>query len=267
MTIPTSEVVMEVADLDYHYVSRGKKAEGKALDGISLQFPKGARVLVVGQNGAGKSTLLKIMAGRTMVPKGKCRALGRDSFHDTTLINEISYLGEWWAQNRNFLDVTVRQILDNNSDPARVAELCEVLRVDLDWRLGNLSDGQLRRSQILFGLSISRPIVILDEITTDVDLLVRDSLLTFLRKESDRGCTILYATHIFDGIDDWPPTHILRLQEGHARLIPVDSLPETKEPHFVFFTLIRKWLHEERRLKETTGKIHWALKAEGLHLS
>ncbi|KAL0666354.1 hypothetical protein Bca4012_029058 [Brassica carinata] len=39
-------------------------------------------------------------------------------------------------------------------------------------------------------------------------------LLTFLRKEcQERGATIIYATHIFDGLEDWP-THILRVGGG-----------------------------------------------------
>jgi ABC-type uncharacterized transport system ATPase subunit len=38
--------------------------------------------------------------------------------------------------------------------------------------------------------------------------VVRQDLLRWLKKESEtRGATILYATHIFDGLDDWP-THL-----------------------------------------------------------
>lgn len=40
------------------------------------------------------------------------------------------------------------------------------------------------------------------------DVIVRQDLLLWLRKEcEDRGATIVYATHIFDGLDDWP-THL-----------------------------------------------------------
>jgi len=39
-------------------------------------------------------------------------------------------------------------------------------------------------------------------------------LLKFLKKESEeRGATIIYATHIFDGLDDWP-THLHYLKQG-----------------------------------------------------
>lgn len=50
-----------------------------------------------------------------------------------------------------------------------------------------------------------------------LDVVVRQDLLRWLRRESEtRGATILYATHIFDGLDDWP-THLHYLcNKGHT---------------------------------------------------
>lgn len=50
--------------------------------------------------------------------------------------------------------------------------------------------------------------------TVDLDVLVRSDLLAFLRAESEtRGATILYATHIFDGISAFP-THVTHMRDG-----------------------------------------------------
>jgi CCR4-NOT complex subunit CAF16 len=55
----------------------------------------------------------------------------------------------------------------------------------------------------------------LDEITVDLDLLARADLLSFLASECKvRGVAIIYATHIFDGLDTWP-SHIV---SGHEIL-------------------------------------------------
>lgn len=52
-------------------------------------------------------------------------------------------------------------------------------------------------------------VLLLDEITVDLDVLARADLLTFLVSEcEERGATIVYATHIFDGLDKWA-THIV----------------------------------------------------------
>lgn len=43
----------------------------------------------------------------------------------------------------------------------------------------------------------------------DLDVLARANLLRYLSKEcEERGATIIYATHIFDGLEDWP-THVV----------------------------------------------------------
>ncbi|KAF2611357.1 hypothetical protein F2Q70_00007024, partial [Brassica cretica] len=93
----------------------------------------------------------------------------------------------------------------------------KVLDIDISWRLHKVSDGQRRRVQICMGLLKPFKVLLLDEITVDLDVLARADLLTFLRKEcQERGATIIYATHIFDGLEDWP-THILRKERDEER--------------------------------------------------
>ena len=54
----------------------------------------------------------------------------------------------------------------------------------------------------------------LAQVTVDLDVLVRSRLLDWLREETEtRQATIVYATHIFDGIDSWP-THLSHIQLG-----------------------------------------------------
>lgn len=71
-----------------------------------------------------------------------------------------------------------------------------------------MSDGQRRRVQIFIGLLRPFKILLLDEVTVSLDVVVRQDLLRWLKRESEaRKATIIYATHIFDGLDDWP-THL-----------------------------------------------------------
>ena len=76
--------------------------------------------------------------------------------------------------------------------PERTKELIEVLEVDLNWRLHQLSDGQLRRVQLTMGLLQPWELLLLDEVTMDLDILVRTELLKYLRNECEtRGATIV----------------------------------------------------------------------------
>jgi ABC-type uncharacterized transport system ATPase subunit len=57
-------------------------------------------------------------------------------------------------------------------------------------------------------------VLLMDEITVDMDVLGRMDLLDFFRQECEqRGATIVYATHIFDGLESWI-THVAYLEDG-----------------------------------------------------
>jgi CCR4-NOT complex subunit CAF16 len=58
----------------------------------------------------------------------------------------------------------------------------------------------------------------MDEITVDMDVLGRQDLLDFFRDECEsRGASIVYATHIFDGLEGWV-THLAYLENGQMKI-------------------------------------------------
>ena len=114
-------------------------------------------------------------------------------------------------------DIAVNKMMEKLQAeyPERREELVELLGVDVNWRMHQLSDGQRRRVQLMLGLLRPFKILLLDEITTSLDVCVRQDLLKWLVHESDvRGATILYATHIFDGLDDWATNLMYLTNEG-----------------------------------------------------
>ncbi len=120
-----------------------------------------------------------------------------------------------------------------------------------------VSDGQRRRVQIFLGLIRPFKILLLDEVTVSLDVVVRQDLLRYLRRESEqRGATILYATHIFDGLDDWP-THLHYLcNKGHTGwqgkiqdLELYQNLRAKGEPS-PLLRIAESWLRAERKADE-----------------
>ena len=62
--------------------------------------------------------------------------------------------------------------------------------------------------QIMIGLIRPFKVILLNEITTSLDVCVRQDLPHWLiNKSNELGTTILYATQIFDGLGDWS-THL-----------------------------------------------------------
>ena len=124
--------------------------------------------------------------------------------------------------------------------------------IDLTWRMHMVSDGQRRRVQIFIGLIRPFKILLLDEVTVSLDVIVRMDLLKWLAKESEeRGATILYATHIFDGLDSWP-THVHYLNNEGATgwqgklqdLEHYQELRKAGEPS-PMLRIAERWLREE----------------------
>jgi CCR4-NOT complex subunit CAF16 len=237
----TTGPAIEVRDL--HFAYRGAPRE--VLDGINLAIDPGRRVLVIGANGAGKTTLLRLIAGKHMVEPTRVRVLGTSAFHDPTLSNRLEMLGGRFPFE---VDLRVDEILARQLgvDAARRDRLIEVLGVDVGWHMHAVSDGQRRRVQLLLGLVRPREVLLLDEVTTDLDLIARQDLLAFLREESEqRGTTLLYATHIFDTLERWA-TDLLYLVAGKIVVYaPIAAIAELAAQPLV--SVVEGWLRRDTR--------------------
>lgn len=141
--------------------------------------------------------------------------------------------------------------------------LLDLLDVDLDWHMHNISDGERRRVQLCMGLMMPWDILLLDEVTVDLDVLVRHKLLEFLKQDSkERGATIICecvtpsfllrfkprdppdATHIFDGLNNFP-THLAHLRLGAFIQPPTPwSLGDGSQGGL--YDIALQWLTEDR---------------------
>jgi CCR4-NOT complex subunit CAF16 len=189
------------------------------LQNVSLDLPAGSRTLLIGSNGAGKTTLLRLLSGKRMAPHGTVHIAGVDPFADG--LEGVTYLGLEWVLNPIVrTDIAVPVLLDSvggSHYAARRDELVRVLDIDLRWRMHAVSDGERRRVQLAMGLIRPWDVLLLDEITVDLDLLSRSNFLNWLREETDRrGATIVYATHILDNLVGWP-SHLVHMAQGKVK--------------------------------------------------
>lgn len=279
---PYGDYAIDVTGLTFAYDANPSNV---ILKDLNLKLETGSRTLLIGANGSGKSTLLRILSGRHLTkPENAVKVLGMSAFRDTKLNFHRAYLDcDWGMRTVAFAGVGVPLMADipvsgmmtklQESYPERRDELVEMLGIDLNWRMHQLSDGQRRRVQILIGLIRPFKILFLDEITTSLDVCVRQDLLRWLNKECDeRGATIIYATHIFDGLDDWA-THLHYLTDNgdcgwQGKIGDLEIYQKLKEENHPskMLAVADHWLRKEletnraqKRFEKAQGELAYSL--------
>jgi CCR4-NOT complex subunit CAF16 len=109
-----------------------------------------------------------------------------------------------------------------------------------------------------------------------LDVVVRQDLLRWIVRESnDRGATVIYATHIFDGLDDWA-THLLYLTdrgrcgwEGPVEALPLyrqlaASASDGSHHPAKMLTVAEAWLRAEWNRRKTKRQREKAMGAGAL---
>jgi ABC-2 type transport system ATP-binding protein len=200
MRAAMSEAAIAIADLQKTYAG-GKRA----LDGITLDVPRGGIFGLLGPNGAGKSTLINILAGLVTKSGGRATIWGFDIDEDPrnakrsigVVPQEILF--DPFFTPREALEIQAGLYGIPKAD-RRTMELLRAMR--LEDKAGayarTLSGGMKRRLLVAKAMVHSPPILVLDEPTAGVDVELRQQLWTFIRGLHAQGVTIVLTTHYLE---------------------------------------------------------------------
>jgi heme exporter protein A len=171
--------------------------------GLDFRAISGDAVAVVGRNGSGKTSLLRLIAG-LLIPAGGTIALdGGDA--ELTLPEQCHYLGHRDAlkpalsvvENLTFwADFLGGERFDAGESLATVG-----LDHAADLPAAFLSAGQRRRLSLARLLTVRRPVWLLDEPTTALDVAGQAMFSGLMHKHLSGGGLIVAATHAPLGID------------------------------------------------------------------
>jgi ribosome-dependent ATPase len=179
-----------------------------AVDHVSFRIEAGEIFGFLGSNGCGKSTTMKMLTGLLAPTEGKALLFGRPlDAADMATRERVGYMTQAFSL---YGELTVRQNLElhshlfhlpENRRAARVRELLE--RFDLlgvaDSRPESLPLGQKQRLQLAVAVLHGPEVLILDEPTSGVDPVARDSFWrTLISLSRDDGVTIFLSTHFMN---------------------------------------------------------------------
>ncbi len=220
---PTGKIVME--KLIFRYA---RDDQNNAIEGITAGFgPTGLHALV-GPNGSGKSTALKLMRG--LYPPLSGRILIDDGdlaqFSEGELSDWIGYVPQSCRLLAGNIKSNIQMGFRDATDEAivRAAQLAGVHKDILDLPNGYaaqvgengdmLSGGMRQRLSIARALVGDRPVLLMDEPTSDLDPVAEQELVMTL-KELSATHTIIVATHSMVLLESCD--HILVLEKGRVK--------------------------------------------------
>lgn len=202
------EMVIEVEDLVKVFRLGVRLKRVDALQGISLQVPRGAVFGFLGPNGAGKTTTMKILMGLIHATSGRARIFGQP-VGTADVARRLGYLPEHpyfydYLSGRETLHFYGRLFgLPRAEVRRRAGALLE--RVGLvgaaDRAVRKYSKGMLQRIGIAQALLNDPELVVLDEPLSGLDPIGRKEVRDILLSEKRRGKTIFFSSHILADIE------------------------------------------------------------------
>ncbi|MGQ0674342.1 MAG: sulfate/molybdate ABC transporter ATP-binding protein [Hyphomicrobium sp.] len=180
----------------------------KALDGVSLELPKGELVALLGPSGCGKTTLLRIIAGLETADYGTVRLAGQDATAKHVRERQVGFVFQHYALFRHMsvfenvaFGLRVKPRGERPSENAirdKVGRLLDL--VQLGWLANRfpsqLSGGQRQRIALARALAVEPQVLLLDEPFGALDAKVRKELRRWLRRlHDDLHISSIFVTH------------------------------------------------------------------------
>ncbi|GMA55998.1 peptide ABC transporter ATP-binding protein [Alicyclobacillus sacchari] len=244
--------VLEIEDLSVAYVTSSGLVH--AVNDVNLKVYPNEIVGLIGESGSGKSTMaytiMRLLKGDAVVTKGRVKILGQDVYQLSkkelrqfrwskmamVFQSAMSALNPVMTVETQILDALLSHRKDMTKEQARTRarELMELVRIDpkhLKSYPHELSGGMRQRVVIAIAIALNPALVIMDEPTTALDVVVQRSILDEIRKiQQEVGFAILFVSHDFSlvaelasrvaimyagRIIEVTPSDLLHLQEKH----------------------------------------------------
>jgi ABC-2 type transport system ATP-binding protein len=217
--------IIEARGLRKQY--RGGK---QAVDGVDFTIAPGRIVGLIGRNGAGKTTVIKSLLGLTPY-EGSLTVLGHNPMTQRDdLMREVSFIADVavlpkWLKVKNALDYVEGVHPAFNRE--RAEQFLATTDVKLTHKVRQLSKGMVTQLHLALVLAIKARLLVLDEPTLGLDLLVRRRFYdTLLNDYMDEERTILVTTHQVEEVENLL-TDVMFIEQGKLTLnTPVDQIGE-----------------------------------------
>lgn len=190
----------------------------RGIEKLNLVLDKGEVFGFIGPNGAGKSTTMRSIMNLINKTSGKVYIEGKEFNKDDVDLKRI--IGYLPSEINLYEDLSVKEMLDyhesfysniknenkekikssSNNIHERRMELVDILELDENKKIEDLSLGNLKKVGIVLAFMHNPKIIIMDEPTSGLDPVIQKKFFDLVLKEKEKGTTILYSTHILSEV-------------------------------------------------------------------
>ena len=245
--------------------------EGRGIFDLSFEVKKGETFGFVGTNGSGKTTTIRHIMGFLKAQSGQVTVLGLDAWKDSPEIKKyVEYVPGEIAfpdlrDGTTFLKAQAELL--GLKDTNRINYLVEKLQLDTSANLKRMSKGMKQKTAIVAAFMADKDILILDEPSTGLDPLMRETFIELLQEEKAKGKTIFMSSQMFDELED-VCDRVALIFDGRiidiADMSEINNLPyktfkvefTTREDYLKFKRLKYEIVRDQDKYNQVTIKVY-----------
>jgi peptide/nickel transport system ATP-binding protein len=180
------------------------RAAVTAVDDVSITVPDGEVLGVVGESGSGKSTLARAAVGLVPLHTGRILVDGEPIAQRGRRPLQMVFQDPYSSLDpRMTIGASIAEIMPSGmtrrARAAEVARLLELVHLDPDKAdafPARFSGGQRQRVAIARALAGEPRVLIADEITSALDVLIQGTILNLIRElQAELGLSLLFISH------------------------------------------------------------------------
>ena len=248
--------MLEIKNLKKSYPESGTFRTKKALDGVSVSFPRGQIVGLFGENGAGKTTMMKSVLGLL-------RYDGEITLDGEPITREnIQKLSFATCEHSFFPGLDARGHREffrehfQNFREKRFDGLMEFFDLPMNKPIRAFSTGQKNQFEVILGLCQGADYILMDEPFAGNDLFNREDFYKVLLGILEEGETVILSTHLIEEVSDFIGRAVL-IRQG--RIVGDITTDELEEQGITLMDYIKKTYHYRadrvsKALQDITGE-------------
>ena len=205
-------MLLNLKDVSIRY----HKADKNAVTGVSFSIEENSIVSIVGHNGAGKSTLIQAIMQNLNYAGSITFGFDKNELYKYIRVQTQTSTFEKNAKVKDIIQLYI-ELLDSQETVDELLQSVQMLPFKNAY-LEKLSGGEKQKIAVLLATIGNPKLIILDELTTGLDVLSRRMIWDLLNKiRKEKGVSLLLTSHFLDEVE-YLSDYVIVMEQGTVKL-------------------------------------------------